>query len=96
MEYKIVKFMDSYHKLRGLVEDCKKKYSFNDYINSLPKEKAETMKEIRQYRNEIAFSIKMPKISSDLDKWIELIQEEIKNIITYEKGNYCIEELKNT
>lgn len=77
---KIIKFMDEYHKLRSLVEYGNKKYGFNDYVNSLPKDKAETMKEIRQYRNEIAFSSKMPEISSDLDKWIELLQEEIKSL----------------
>ena len=80
MEYKIVKFMDTYHKLRSMVEYGNKKYSFNDYINSLPKEKAETMKEIRQYRNEVAFDSKMPEISPNLDKWIEILQEEIKNL----------------
>ena len=72
--------MDEYHKLRGLVENRKKKYSFNDYINSLPKEKAEMMKEIRQYRNEVAFASKMPENSPNLDKWIEILQEEIKNV----------------
>jgi DNA-binding ferritin-like protein (Dps family) len=77
---KTIKFMDEYHKLRGLVEDRKKKYSFNDYINSLPKEKAKMMKEIRQYRNEVAFASKMPEISPNLDKWIEILQEEIKNL----------------
>jgi hypothetical protein len=44
MEYKIVKFMDTYHKLRNIVEYGNKKYSFNDYINYLPKRKAEMMK----------------------------------------------------
>lgn len=77
---KIIKFMDEYHKLRGMVEYGNKKYSFNDYINSLPKEKAEMMKEIRQYRNEVAFGSKMPEISPNLDKWIEILQEEIKNL----------------
>ena len=38
------------------------------------------MNEIRQYRNEVAFASKMPEISSDLDKWIGLLQEEIKNL----------------
>lgn len=80
MEYKIVKFMDAYHKLRTIVEYGSEKYSFNDYINSLPKEKAEAMKEIRQYRNEVAFDSKMPEISPNLDKWIEILQEEIKNL----------------
>ena len=45
---KIIKFMDTYHKLRRIVEYGNKKYSFNGYINSLPKEKAKMMKEIRQ------------------------------------------------
>ena len=40
------------------------------------------MKEIRQYRSEVAFSSEKPEISSDLDKWIELLQEEIKNLNT--------------
>lgn len=80
MEYKIVKFMDEYHKLRSMVEYGNKKYSFNDYINSLSKEKAEMMKEIRQYRNEVAFASIMPEISPNLDKWIEILQEEIKNV----------------
>ena len=83
MEYKIVKFMDEYHKLRSIVGYGEKKYffnRFNDYINSLPKEKAETMKEIRQYRNEVAFASKMPEISPNLDKWIEFLQEEIENL----------------
>ena len=80
MEYKIVKFMDTYHKLRNIVEYGNKKYSFNDYINYLPKGKAEMMKEIRQYRNEVAFASKMPEISPNLDKWIEFLQEEIENL----------------
>ena len=73
-------FIDEYDKLRFLVECGKEQIGFNDYINSLPKEKAEMMKEIRQYRSEVAFSSEKPEISSDLDKWIELLQEEIKNL----------------
>ena len=77
---KTFKFIDEYDKLKFLVECGKEQIGFNDYINSLPKEKAEMMKEIRQYRNEVVFYSEKPEISSNLDKWIELLQEEIKNL----------------
>ena len=83
---KQMKFMDMFYKLRTLVEISGKKRQpnkFNEYIDRLPRDKANVMKEMRQYRNELAFSSQnkpLPGVRPKLDEWISILEEEIRNL----------------
>ena len=89
---KQMKFMDLFYKLRTLVEISGKKCQpnkFNEYIDGLPRDKAKAMKEMRQYRNELAFpshNKPLPGVHPKLDEWISLLEEEIRNLKNKKEG----------
>lgn len=76
---KVDVFMSAYHEFRSLVECGKRRLSVDDYISSLPTLKANELREIRLYRNELAFNGRIYE-DPNIDKWIEILQEEIKNL----------------
>ena len=92
MDEKQIKFLDLMETLRKMVvyDNGKVQWQkgdaqcqwqkFKEYIDELPQDKALEMKDMRQYRNELAFARELPKESPNLDAWIKSLEEYIKNI----------------
>lgn len=75
-----MQIVDLFHELRKEIFRVTGTEQIAEYAKMLAPEKNKTLNDIRDFRNQVAFSTKQPVILSNYQEWIDFLKDEIKSL----------------
>ena len=75
-----MQIVDLFHELRKEIFRVTGTEQIAEYAKMLAPEKNKTLNDIRDFRNQVAFSTKQPVIPSNYQEWIDFLKDEIKSL----------------